>query len=343
MRTATLASALLCALVGPAAADTPEASLELGPGGLHATVTGVPHLPAASIVLRDATGPAIHPSDIVAYRDGTEPMALAIVYEGNEILLGNDDFELDDNARYTGILHALEAAIDGARLDHLYPAASRILAISYADAVQLEASGSPAELTGTRLGDQRHYRNRLGTNLVGGLELAISQLEQQDVPRRALIIIGDGNDTNNEAAAVALANLKKRAAMDRIETFSIIYKGALSDPESVISRMISRSRTIASAEALPSAFATIATQLADRFYVTFPIDSLARDGRAHELVLSLGADQLDPIAVVIPAAPSGPYFTWWRQLAIGGLLSSLFVVALFLRARLARVSSGEPR
>src|SRR5664279_2143758 len=46
------------------------------------------------------------------YVDGTETIAIALVINGNEIWIGNEDVETDSNATYPGVLKNLEAAID---------------------------------------------------------------------------------------------------------------------------------------------------------------------------------------------------------------------------------------
>ncbi|MCX5744538.1 MAG: hypothetical protein NT062_18770 [Proteobacteria bacterium] len=346
-----LASLVLCASSSFAvAAPSAEAQIEVIPTGgtpiLHATILGAPLLPASSITIRDGLGGApIKAAAVVPYRDGPEAMTLAVVYAGGEVFVGNDDEEPEGPSRYPGFLHALETGLDGLHLKDAFPVGSKAIAIAYDDGTHVEVPLGPiATLTGAALGDQHHYRNRIGTDLVAGIEVAVAALAQSSTARRALIVIGDGNDTNNEAARATLAELKKRAAQNRIETFGIVYKGALSADETIITRMIpaTRTRTIASVEALPAALTTIASQLTDeRYYVTFPTTGLALDGRGHDLIVQVGDDQLEEVAVTLPAVATGCQLSgWWKQLGIGTFLVALLALGAMLTARL---STGDRR
>jgi hypothetical protein len=309
---------------------------------IRATIVGRPIAQSGDVTLTDVGHAPIKASSVVAYRDGGEPITIAVVVQGGEVFMGNDDIEPEDSpARYPGALKGLVDAFDSAHLGSYAPPGSRAVAITYDDGAHVRMPlVALNELEGHTFGTQRDYYNRVGIDLVGGIDLAMSQLEMSNTPRRALIIIGDGNDTNNEAAAVELAGLKKRAAVDGVQTFAIIYKSALSEDGNVISRMVPNTMTVNSTESIGTKVVAIASALADRYYATFPTTTLDHDGRMHDLTLTVGNEAMDPVALTLPGEPSTAWHfslrSAWTQLAIGGLLASLCVLALYVRGRMAR-------
>jgi hypothetical protein len=84
------------------------------------------------------------------------------------------------------------------------------------------------------IGTQKDYYGAIGDELVGGVTLAFTELVKVQAGRRVLIVIGDGADTNNEAAKTQLQGLAKRAAEFHIEVHAIVYKSQLSVPETVV-------------------------------------------------------------------------------------------------------------
>ena len=64
-----------------------------------------------------------------------------------------------------------------------------------------DALASPlGSLSGSALGTQKDYKDTKGYELVKGVELALAELRKVQNPRKVLIVITDGNDTNNDAA-----------------------------------------------------------------------------------------------------------------------------------------------
>jgi hypothetical protein len=76
-----------------------------------------------------------------------------------------------------------------------------------------------------------------------------------------LIVICDGNDTNNDAAKSQLEALKKQAAQDDVQTFAIIYKSKLSAEENVLGTMIPDTKQIGDAKEIDAAIAAIVAKL----------------------------------------------------------------------------------
>ena len=80
--------------------------------------------------------------------------------------------------------------------------------------------GDLKNITGGALGGQKDYSGKIGTDMVQGITMAMAELSKVTTARKALIVVGDGNDTNNDAAKNQLAQLKKEAAKDRTSSCS---------------------------------------------------------------------------------------------------------------------------
>ena len=332
-----------------AAEPAPEVDLDVrptpsGPPQIEATIIGAPRVPATAISLRDefdATAMPIAPTSVRSYAEGSEPIAIAIVFSSAEYFVGNDSYEDDPNAQLPGVLAPLEVALAKFDLGKLAPPGSEATVVSYAvgAAIRMPMAALTA-LDGRVLGTQHDYRNQIGNDLVSGITLGLHELALSTAPRKALIVIGDGNDTNNPAAKIALAELKRQAVRDNIQTFAIIYKSVISDPGNVITTMIPAAHTVSSGDDIASELLDISAQLADRYYVTFSGEALQWDGRDHDLVVQLGHQQLESIMLELPGHPpairSWPW-SWLAQLGIGVVL----LVGLgLLRWRMATVKAA---
>jgi hypothetical protein len=330
---ASLVIGLVC--VSGAALAGPEVSFEVVPGPrLLATVDGGPRVPVKSITL-GVDGASMPAQAVVDYSVGSEPIAIALVVNGQEIWMGNDDIEIDEAARYPGVLNGLRHAIDTAGLPAMMPPGSRISIVSYSTGADYLVHDAPLEkLTGEAFGTQKDYRNKIGTDMVAGITLGIADLVQTKAPRKALIVIGDGNDTNNDAAKAELAELKLEAARQGISTFAIIYKSAVSDDGEVISRLTRSVTTTASTHGMGASLAGIFARLANRQYVTFDASRLPWDGKSHELALKVGGESIAFDNLLLPARDTSR--PWWdsrrlAELMLGVALAGLY--AAFLRFR----------
>jgi len=158
------------------------------------------------------------------------PVALAIVMYGAETYVGSDDVinNEEDSSRYPGILKGLKRELTALDLVHKLPANSLGELIVYNDAAKVRVPMGPiANLTGEALGTQKDYFHTLGSSLVQAVELAGAELRHAAPAKKVLVIIGDGNDTNNDTAKPALAKLASQYA--DLTVHAIIYKGPLKD------------------------------------------------------------------------------------------------------------------
>jgi hypothetical protein len=309
---------------------------------IEATVIGAPNLPSDKFTLREegAKQPIeIKPMSKREYNQGNEKLAIAIVLNGWEIWIGNDDvLPEDDPSRYPGVLKALEAALDKVNFKDAGPSGSVGAVITYADKAVVRIPMGPLDkITGAQLGTQKDYLGTKGVELVKGVELALSELHRVQASRKVLIVVCDGMDTNMEAAKSQLLSAKAAAKSDQIQTFAIIYKGALSGDGNVISTMIPATQFVNSADNIATAISAILARMADRQYLTFPgYDSklgqgLPWDGKQHNLVLKIDKADLEPVPITLSpvwkATKAG--FAW--LIVLISLLGALILVAIGVR------------
>lgn len=266
------------------------------------------------------------------YAEGTETIAIALVICGQEIWIGNDEYETDENAKYNGVLKNLESAIDKLQLGNAGPPGSKGIVVSYSTGAEIKVPmGDLKLITGGALGGQKDYHGKIGTDMVQGITMGVAELSKVSTPRKALIVVGDGNDTNNEAAKTALAQLKKDASKANINLFAIIYKGPVSTEGNVITTMIPGAKTVNSIDGIASELNAIIARMADRYYLTFPgYDDKTKTGlpwdlKDHDLVLK--NDQIEYEPVTLQLAPK------WNPPQEGGfpwLVVILVVIGLIV-------------
>ena len=338
LRVTLSAIALSTALPGLAVAErgAPEVTYEVHaiddqPASLVARVAGAPRVAADRIVLADDTGHRIHPTSVVRAVDSDETWAVMFVVQGGEIYAGNDELIAeDDPSRYLGILKALEGALNAVDLAHELPRGSKVGIVTYDSAARIKAPLHAAtDFSGLELGTQKDDYGTVGTELVPGVQVGLAALKETSATHRVMFIIGDGNDTNNEAAKSQLASAKRTAAMAHVEVHAIIYKGPLSEASSVVTSLDGRATTANSAESIGAVVRADLRQTLDVSQLTFPLAGLVTDGKTHSLTLTVDGQELDPELVDLPAlsSPCHAFSHWWMQLLGGcglvGLLAGL--------------------
>jgi len=165
-------------------------------------------------------------------------VAVAVVFNGQEIWVGNEEFESDENAKYNGALHAVAAAFDGHPPSAVFAPGTVGAVISYDTGASVRVPMGPiSNLTGNAFGQQKDYRSKIGTDLVQGITLGLNELEKAKVTRRVLVVIGDGNDTNNELALEAFGQIRDRLVRSHTTIHALIYKSAVSADSEIISKL----------------------------------------------------------------------------------------------------------
>jgi hypothetical protein len=306
---------------------------------IEATLIGAPNLPSEKFTLREEGAKQLielKPLSKREYNQGTEKLAIVIVMNGQEVWIGNDDVLPDsDPSRFPGVLKSFAAALDKVQFKEAGPAGSQGAVITYADTAVVRVPMGPLDrINGSALGTQKDYYGTQGVELVKGVDLALTELHKVQVSRKVLIVVCDGLDKNMDAAKGQMTALKARAAADQIQTFAIIYKGALSGDGNAISTMIPSTQTVNSADNIATAIAGILSRMADRQYLTFPgFDpkvglGLPWDGKTHNLIIKVDKDDTEPVELTLAPVWSATKdgFPW--LVLVGVVLGAVILVAI---------------
>ena len=316
---------------------------------IEATIKNTPNVPAEKITIStvnpaDKQRVTIKAEKKREYDQGTDRIAIALVLNGAELWVGNDKVETLPDAQYPGVLDKLEAAIDQMGLAKAGPPGSKAVVISYnVGAKVVTPMDDLAKITGGALGTQQDYYKKIGTDMVQGIELAYKELKNVATERKAMIIVGDGTDTDPDKAKQSLAELKKDCAAQNIDVFAIVYvnKTGGDDKPQVISSLVVP-KTVNSVDGIQAGLADIVAHMADRFYVTFPgFDDaqnlgLPWDGKNHDLVIKLDQTELEGYNLTLPVwdPPKKAGFPW--------LIVILSVVGLILLIVIIKVATRKP-
>jgi hypothetical protein len=315
------------------------------PPQLEVTVIGAANLPADKFSLRPEEKlprpVELKPLSKRDFIQGTETVAIAIVLEGWEIWIGNDDYiPEDDPSRYPGILKSLSQALDKVNFKEAGPKGSMGMVITYADKATVRVPMGPLDrITGNALGTQSEYKNTKGVELVKAVQLGLAELSKVQAPIKAMIVISDGDDTNPDTAKAEMTQLKKLAAQQAVQVFGIIYKGVIQNERNFLSALTTTS-TVNSADNIVTAIQNILSRMAARQYLVFPgIDpttnvALPWDGKQHNLILKIDNKDVED---VIPAtlspiwSPPTAGFPWLILIIIvvGALLLIIIGVKIF--------------
>ncbi len=312
---------------------------------VEVTIVGGPTLPLDKFSIVDPSAkPPVTLKAIALrpYASGSETIAVAFVINGQEVWIGNDDIEEEGNpARHLGILKELKLALQSVPIATAGPTGSKGVLITYGDKAEVKVPMGPiGNITPEALGTQRDYYKKFGTSMVEGINLAVAELHNVTASRKALIVICDGNDTNNETAKAQLATLKKQASNEKIQTFAIIFKGELSEPGNVVTTMIPTANTVSNAAGIASTMSGILSRMADRYYLVFPgYDpklnyGLTWDGKVHDLIIKIDKDDTDPVPLQLSPVwqpPKKGGFPWWILIVsiVGGLLLLIILAKVF--------------
>jgi hypothetical protein len=358
MRITTRCAAIVCvagivATASAARADGPEVSMQVispdskdpktkgAAPSIEVTVVGGPTLPMEKFSL-STTNPALNQkvslaaSKLRPYAEGKETLAIALVVCGQMIWIGNEDYETDESAKSSGVLKSLESTIDKLQLGSAGPPGSKGIVISYSTGAEVKVPmGDLKQITGAALGSQKDYKDKIGTDMVQGITMGVGELMKVTTARKALIVVGDGNDTNNDTAKAQLAQLKKDAAKAHIQMFAVIWKSAVSDPGgNVITTMIPTAKQVNSIDGIASEMSAIIARMTDRYYVTFPgaKDELyfPWDGKDHDLILKIDQSELEAVSLNLSPmwAPPKSASLWWLAIVIPIAAILLIIIAV---------------
>jgi hypothetical protein len=315
-----VALALLTSATASADAEPVEVSAQvLVTGELEVECLDCPAVPLERISIQsfDVRVPA---AQVKSYAQVRGPIALAFVINSQELNMapGND---LDEEYRSMGRgLELISKAFEAARFHEGLPAGSTAVIVGYNTGAHMILPLGPIErLDAKVLGTPNDYRGRIGTDLVTGVEVGLAHLARANAASRVMIVIGDGNDTNNDAAKKELPGLAHRAHLKGITIIAAVWKTALSLEGHVIDRLTKSVVMVPRGEGIEKAIVDPIESLRRRRYLYFPTDKLPHDGKPRLYTVHRGDAPAQPFTLSLaPPPPSDPQRrSLWLYVAIG--------------------------
>lgn len=277
----------------------------------------------------------LKPEKLREYTEGNETLSLALVVSGQKIWIGNDDYEEDESAKYQGVLKPLSAVIDKLQLGTAGPPGSLGMIVSYSTGAEIKQPlGQLDQVSGTALGSQKDYANKLNNDLVQGVTLAISELSKATTARKVVIIIGDGTDTRGSEAKKQLEDVVAQGDKQGIEFFAVVYKSPVTNDEAYALGKGITAKTVSSVDGIESEIKGILARIADRYYLTFPgYDPKLKvgfpwDGKEHDMTLRIDQEDKNPVPLALspvwkpPAEGGFP----WLAVVLGGVGLLLIII-----------------
>jgi len=317
---------VLTLLAGTAAAD-PRLTLRVNGNRVEARVVGATG--TGSIQLRDPLGehPPVAPLTVTGFMDGP-PAALAIVHNANDLWV-DGGWEYEHGDAQVPLFEPLVAAFSRARIVERLPRDSSVLLVNYVTGAEIVQHWQPAgALVDAQWGTEKDYSGRVGTDLVEGVTLAYTELAKRPEARKIVLLVGDGNDTNNELAVGKLEAL--HTLYPDVVVVALIIRTAVS-PEGRVIDGLTDERVRLQPSAFDTGIAGGFAFVAERFEATFDVAALPRDGARHTLVLDQNGT---PLASATYDAPSAPVSPPMSRL-VRGLLAAAIGAVVTLVAALA--------
>lgn len=132
-------------------------------------------------------------------------------------------------------LASFEAAFDGVTLPP-----GQVGAVAYSTGANIQVPLGPTEkFTPGQLGDAASY-TQTGSDLVQGVTMGLAELARATADRKVLVIVGDGNDTNNQLAPAQLEKLTAMADSRNITMRALLL--AEPRPQTGIASMLQTTR-----------------------------------------------------------------------------------------------------
>jgi hypothetical protein len=315
---------------------------------IEATVIGgaPPDLAKLSLTQTDEKPAAvtIKASALKKYTEGPESIGIVVLVEGHELWMGNESYA-DDADKAVGVYAKLGAAFDP--ISKAGPPGSKGELIIYGKGATVkQALIDLTQLTGDKLGAQKDYQGTTTRELIAGVNQAYADLQKMSTSRKALIVIGDGTDTNPDAAKPQLADLKKKFEAAHVEVFGIYYQVEGFDGDAtVIKALVGGSlKTANSMDNIAAQASAIVGELQNRYYATFPgFDpklnaGFTWDGKDHTFSLKIDQDENDAGSVTmlpqwqLPVPHKFP----WLWVILGGIVGLILLLVI-----IAKVAGGK--
>jgi hypothetical protein len=343
MRTGLMVLLVLVSVVSAVSAEPSVHVRRQAPPEIVATVTDGPAGTTAdrwSLAQID-TQPVVEvrASALRRYQEMDEPIAIVVLVEGHFLWMGNTSYEEDEDAKYPGAHAELLKVMDVVR--EIGPPGSVGALVTYHKGAEvLRPMGPLRDLDRSALGTERDYAGHVTRDLVSGVSEAITQLRRTTAPRKALIVLTDGADTNIEHAKTQLAQLRKLCEQDRIETHAIVWSANIGEEMTAIKSFVPAPFVAQTVDEIPSFAATIADRIHDRYELVFQARDFTWDGCDHEVQLRLDGAPFptsDPITLAPgvthmcnQAKPTDGSDSWpWIALLLGA--GALGVITILIK------------
>jgi len=323
----------------------------------------IPGLTAEKFELHDAADETIvvDADSVVTFNESDEPMALVILVQGNFRWMGNEQFadpeDPETGAIYNGAHVGLGPAIDA--LAKAGPENSRAALLVYSDGKALvrQAMGPARSLSAASLGAQTDYKEFISKPLLVGLTESWKILSNEPNSRRVLVVIGDGNDDNEDIAGElrkVITDLEKA----EVEVYSIYYTAVAEDGPQGRQNMkaigYTRDNVATSRENFKAYAESIVEFIGARYYVDFTSPLAYEPGSSHEVTVAIKRNEGEPLVSdpqliempkdfvrVVPEKKS----YWWVWVILGAVILILFVILIKVivgRRRRKPVYEPEP-
>jgi len=322
----------LVAMLATTAVAEPELSLEIQEKAVVAKVRGLTK--REPVELRELHAESRKPISATSVRGFAEsgPVAIAFVINGAEYYLGGTGPSGDELVQDDELLKPLAVAFDRLELGTALPPGSEALLVSYSTGAEIKKPWKPAsELAGADLGSAKDYKGKLGADLVAGVGLALGELKTRAAKHKLLIVIGDGNATNDEAARSQLQALATEAA--DVTFAALVVKSPLS-PETALIDVINNLTpwvTTSSLVGVEAALEHTVQSMTEQFEATFELAHFVPDGKSHGYSLVHHDEELDSAMLTVPLAPPKPApSNAWRWLVLAGVVAAFSLVSLLV-------------
>jgi hypothetical protein len=308
-----------------------------------ATIEGAPLVEPGKIALTERDGKSavtLTATAVTPYINGHEPLGLVVVVEGHEIWMGNETYvEAGDPDQFSGAYAQVGKALD--QLGKAGPPGSVGELIAYGNDVKVKLPRGPLTALGAAaLGPQKDFAGVTARSLAAAADQAVADVVAMGTPRKVVLVIGDGGDTNPETARPLLTALRKKARDAGVELYGVYYVSGTIDGDLDLMRALlgGEVRTAVAAEALPAEVAAVIAKLQGRYYATFACYDTARgvgfqwDGKAHTFVVSIDKEDGPEVEAVLPVWKAPSSFPW-LYVAIGGGAAIVVLAGVMLALR----------
>ncbi len=307
---------------------------------------GEPAYPTIAIET-DPIPPATLEDTWLIDRDGTKapatrveraraPLAIAFVVCSDRAwlrtgIVDNDRRKLGGLAIVEGMLREVSALVG--------PTETKVVLVTYDHEARVAApSMDLQQLTNQPLGVGESF-NRDGRDLAGGISLGLEQLATIATPRKLLVVLGDGNASDETGTRAALVGLEERARDEGVEVAAITYPLNVEDDpprtRSIMTAIFTTPREISSVSDAVEAMRAILAESRDRYRIQIDGSSLAWDGKLHIATLAAGDVHIAHHTILLPTHVTPSRLSSWRwallTIAVGVLGTLLLVVRRWRR------------